>query len=82
MGTPAFITQLQALASSATGWIAGLAIPVGGALFGWHMLARHMDPTADPQHIAQHQSAAKRVLIGTAIVAVSGAIVHFVSGAL
>lgn len=68
-----FVTQLQTLITTATGWISGLAVAGGGAMLAYHALARNFE--TDPSKIAQHNQHMKKVLMGTAIVGGSTGIV-------
>lgn len=75
MGTPTFITHLNTLLSSGGGWIAGLGATGGGVMLGYHALMRNFND--DPQATSHHTASMKKVLVGTAIVAASGAIAAF-----
>ncbi len=68
-----FVNDLHTLITTASGWISGLAVAGGGAMLGYHALARNFE--TDPSHVAQHNQAMKKVLVGTAIVGGSTGIV-------
>lgn len=63
------------LASTGT-WIAGLGVPAGGLMFGYHAIMRTMSG-GDAQTDAHHLAAMKKVAIGTALVVGAGGIAHF-----
>lgn len=78
--TPAFVSGLQATLSTAGTWITGLALAGGGTMVGYHALMRNLND--DPQHVAHHTGAMKKVVVGSAIVAAASSIGHFASGLL
>ena len=73
----ALVAHLSSTLSQATGWIAGLSVPAGGAMLGYHAVARVMND--DPQHVAHHTASIRKVVTGTAIVGVAATIAHFAS---
>ena len=67
------------LISSTGGWVAGLGIPAGGLMIGYHAMMRNLsggDPSVDGHHLA----AMKKVAVGTALVVGAGGIAHFMGG--
>lgn len=75
MGTPAFVSQLHSMISSAGTWIASLGGVGGVTMLGYHAVMRNFND--DPQHVAHHTASMKKVLVGTAIVAGAGSIAAF-----
>lgn len=70
---------ISSLTTNLGGWLAGLAIPGGGLMIGYHALMRTFSG-GDAQTDAHHLSAMKKVIVGTAIVAGAGGIAHFAGG--
>lgn len=67
---------ISGLISSTGTWIAGLGIPAGGLMFGYHAIMRTLSG-GDAQVDAHHLAAMKKVAIGTALVVGAGGIAHF-----
>ena len=67
------------LITSTGGWVAGLGIPAGGLMIGYHAMMRNLsggDASVDAHHLA----AMKKVAVGTALVVGAGGIAHFMGG--
>ena len=73
MGTA--ISHLSGVLGTVTGYITGLGVAGGGAMIGYHALARNMND--EPQHVSHHTASIRKVVTGTAIVAVAGTIATF-----
>ena len=65
------------LITSTGGWIAGLGIPAGGLMIGYHAMMRNLSG-GDASVEAHHLQSMKKVAVGTALVVGAGGIAHFV----
>ncbi len=72
---PSFLSSFQTFLTDAGTWIMGLGAGGGSLMLAYHALMRNFNE--DPQMVAHHTASMKKVLIGTAIVAASGAIATF-----
>ena len=72
---------ISSLITSTGGWIAGLGIPGGGLMIGYHAIMRNFSG-GDAQTDAHHLSAMKKVAVGTAIVAGAGGLAHLMGAVL
>ena len=72
---------ISGFVTGAGGWLAGLGIPAGGLMIGYHALMRTFSG-GDAQTDAHHLAAMKKVLVGTVIVAGAGGLAHFAGGLL
>lgn len=70
---------IASLITGMGGWIAGLGIPAGGLMVGYHAVMRNFSG-GDAQTDAHHLAAMKKVIVGTAIIAGAGGIAHFAGG--
>ncbi len=70
---------ITSLITSTGGWLAGLGMPAGGLMIGYHAIMRNLsggDASVDAHHLA----AMKKVAVGTALVVGAGGIAHFMGG--
>ena len=72
---------ISSLITNTGGWMAGLGIPGGGLMIGYHALMRNFSG-GDAQTDAHHLAAMKKVAVGTAIIAGAGGLAHFMGGVL
>ncbi|NMP24468.1 hypothetical protein [Sulfobacillus harzensis] len=70
---------IKSLVTNTGGWVAGLGIPAGGLMIGYHAIMRNLSG-GEAATDAHHLQAMKKVLVGTAIVAGAGGLAHFAGG--
>ncbi|BDG59775.1 hypothetical protein [Caldinitratiruptor microaerophilus] len=75
---PPVVQGAARLVNEATSWLLLLVPGTGGSMLAYHALMRNVDP--DETNVQRHNSAMRKVLIGTAIAETAAGTINWLSG--